>query len=159
MSTYRRYLDYVTDAVIGKGHIQQMYQHVYPLTWWGPEPWAVGGKRTTLTQSEAYDIVAALEARADGGPFVTDAQRDQGADWLERYGRRLDGMPEPLIGRRPLRFRFPRCIHIESGRYGFFLPVYTAIYDDGSEMDYCAGSWQSQRAPFEMLAYREGVPA
>lgn len=159
-TTYRRYLDYVTADVIGKGHIQQMYQHVYPLAWWGNvDRWAVGGKPTTLTDSEASDIIVALETRTDGGPFVTDQQRDQGADWLERYGRRLDDYPTELVGRRPLRFRFPRCEHFDAGLYGFFLPVYTAIYDDGTEMDYVVGSWQSKRAPFERLALRQGATA
>lgn len=157
-TTYDRYLDAVRGDEMPKGQIQQMYNHVYPLAWWG-QCWAVGGKRTTLTTGEAYDIVAALEGRTDGGPFVTEQQCKQGADWLERYGERLvdDGYPAELVGKRPDRFRFPRCEHFDAGEYGFFLPVYTAIYDDGTEMDYVAGAWQSQRMRFERIAYRQGA--
>lgn len=159
-TTYRRYLDAVRGDEMPKGQIQQMYQHIYPLATWG-SCWAVRGKRTTLTEDDALDIVAALEARTDGGPFVTAAQCEQGANWLERYGRGLValGYPAELVGRRPVRFRFPRCEHFDAGEYGFFLPVYTAIYDDGTEMDYVAGAWQSQRTRFERLALREGVTA
>lgn len=136
----RAYLERVTAPVIAKGHIQQMYQAVYPLAY-GSQP---RGKRMSLTAADASEIVAALESRGDGGPLVTPEQCKQGADWLVRYGRKL-GLPDDLVGKEPAYFRFPCCTETYTDSIGFmyFLPVYTAYYPDGTRLRYMARAWQS----------------
>lgn len=157
MNIFQEWMDRVSARVIVKGHVQQVYQHIYPkatdIGW-------VGGKRTSLTVTEASCIVGALEARLDGGPLVTEAQWRQGADWLVRYGKRL-GLPEAIVGKEPAEFRFPRC-ESRQGPVGrgynseFWLPVYVAYYLDGSTLTYSTGSWQSQTAAIE-FTYKEAA--
>lgn len=157
MNIFDEWLQRVSGPEIAKGHIQQLYQRIYPLaTGLGH----VGGRRTSIDDEQARRIVSMLEGRSDGGPLVGREQYDQGANWLCRYGKRL-GLPESIIDKWPDFFRFPRC-EDRQGPIGrgynseFWLPVYVAYYNDGSTLTYSTGSWQSQTAQIE-FTYREAA--
>ncbi len=154
MKIYDEWIDRVMAPEIRKGHIQQLYQHIYPRAY----NCSGHGKRTNLTEADCASIVEALEFRTDGGPEVTEAQYIQGSEWLLRYGKRL-GLPERIHHIRPTLFRFPCCEMRERPTgYGgeFWLPVYVAYYNDGSTLTYSTGSWQSQTAAFE-FTYKEAA--
>lgn len=144
MSYVDEWLRRVTAPTISKGHIQMLYQHVYPMAVLPAPRRGHFGRRTSLTQGQCEQIVAALVQRVDqdGGPEVEEAQYNQGANWLHRYGKRL-GIPERFWTEWPLRFHFAGCRHRESGQYGYFLPLYVAVYADGTQLRYLAQAWQS----------------
>ncbi len=143
MTYFDEWLERVSAPTIRKGHIQMLYQSIYPKAFDG-YTWAQRGRKNSLTTEQATDIIDALMVRVakDDGPLVEPAQYEQGATWLTRYGKRL-GLPERFWTERPLRFRFIGCTWFDSGRDGFYLPEYRAEYADGTLLDYHAQAWQS----------------
>jgi hypothetical protein len=142
MTLRTTWLERVTGEVIQEGHIRQFRLAVYPLAH-GYEP---RGAKTNLTVEDAEIIVAAFEARADGGPKVTAEQADKGTRWLHTTGKRL-GLPERFTTEWPMHYRLTEveCVDVDDRwNEAWYMPRYTAFYPDGTTLSYRCYSWMSR---------------
>jgi hypothetical protein len=129
---YKTWLNRVASGQVTHGQIRQLCEAIYPLAWGQPP----GGKRTNLTEEEAWQIVDLIATK--GGLPVGERQAAIGRRWLATNAKRHN-MPAVLADPANIdRFTFV-------GPGDDLEPVYRVTLRDGRQIDYSVRSWQSIR--------------
>jgi hypothetical protein len=136
---------------MSKSHIRQFKDAIALPALAGVDP---SGAKTSLLDHERRELWHRFAERVsrEGGPLVTEAQADQGREWLHRYAKRI-GMPITFnwsagehIDYLAIRcFRFVDVEVCGTRVMPFALPTYECDWGDGvARLRYTPAPWQSQ---------------